>query len=169
MNFEFFSKPYTVRLRIGGLQWDWSYPLAVPAQAQFERLAEKHINRPHDLRIYRHQEVLGSEKVLPSLPDTSDPRFEATIKVYAKGIPALAGITMYNPGLPARRGIHDKTTGALIDPGDPPEPEEIEFELFDRRGFKAPWLEAKLTDDDWQDIERQLLDSRKRYIESQNF
>lgn len=38
----------------------------------------------------------------------------------------------------------------------PAEPEEINFQVLDRRGRPAPWLEAKLDDADRRRIEREL-------------
>ncbi len=35
---------------------------------------------------------------------------------------------------------------------------EIEFTILDRRGRPAPWLERKLTDDDTNRIETQILE-----------
>ncbi len=37
---------------------------------------------------------------------------------------------------------------------------EIEFTVLDRRGRPAPWLEKKLTDDDTDRIENQILEYR---------
>lgn len=44
----------------------------------------------------------------------------------------------------------------------PAEPEEISFQVLDRRGRAAPWLEAKLDDADRVRIERELSDYIKR-------
>jgi len=35
---------------------------------------------------------------------------------------------------------------------------EIEFTVLDRKGYPAPWLERKLTDDDTDRIENQILE-----------
>ncbi len=35
---------------------------------------------------------------------------------------------------------------------------EIEFTVLDRKGYPAPWLERKLTDDDADRIENQILE-----------
>ena len=34
---------------------------------------------------------------------------------------------------------------------------EIEFDVLDRKGYKAPWLERKLTDDEIERIEREIV------------
>lgn len=36
---------------------------------------------------------------------------------------------------------------------------EVEFEVLDRKGYRAPWLEKKMTAEDRQRIEQELLDS----------
>ena len=37
---------------------------------------------------------------------------------------------------------------------------EVEFEVCDRRGRPAPWLERKMTRDDKDRIEQEILDDR---------
>ena len=61
------------------------------------------------------------------------------------GIPALISVTAYSPGRPARLWGHP-------DSWAPPEYAEIEFQILDRRGRPAPWLERKLTDADRQTL-----------------
>ena len=34
---------------------------------------------------------------------------------------------------------------------------EIEFDVLDRKGYKAPWLERKLTEDEIERIEREIV------------
>ena len=73
------------------------------------------------------------------------------------GIPAQAKVTSYTPYQPMR------ITGCGFGDAEPPEPEEVEFELYDRKGRRAKWLEKKL--EDWQvyaDVERQILDKKLR-------
>ena len=41
-----------------------------------------------------------------------------------------------------------KVTGSGMGDCDPPEYEEFEFEILDRKGYKASWLMAKLTAED---------------------
>lgn len=65
------------------------------------------------------------------------------------GIPCQVLITCYYPARPANfRGSPDRWT--------PPEPEEISFQVLDRRGRPAPWLEAKLDEQDRRRIEDEL-------------
>lgn len=39
--------------------------------------------------------------------------------------------------------------------------EEIEFTVLDTKGYEAPWLQAKLTDEEIQEIQTEILESRK--------
>ncbi len=74
------------------------------------------------------------------------------------GIPCQVLITCYYPARPANfRGSPDRWT--------PPEPDEISFQVLDRRGRPAPWLEEKLTEDDRVRIERELSEYIKREME----
>jgi hypothetical protein len=71
------------------------------------------------------------------------------------GIPALAKVTSYTPYRPMR------VTGCGFGDAEPPEPEEVEFELYDRKGYRAKWLEKKLEDRQiYEDVERQILDKK---------
>lgn len=64
--------------------------------------------------------------------------FETTVA----GIPCRCLVYHYQPYRPM------VITGTGFGDAEPPEPEEFEFRLLDRRGYPAPWLEDKLTDDD---------------------
>lgn len=80
------------------------------------------------------------------------------IEVRVCGIPAIARVTFYRPGSP----------GCLSGPPDrcyPPEPEELEYELLDRRGRPAPWLERKLTNEARARLERELI----QYLEEPEY
>lgn len=57
------------------------------------------------------------------------------MKTRIAGIPCLVDVTSYAPADP----------GSFFEPPSGP---EIEYEVYDRRGYKANWLLAKLTDDD---------------------
>jgi hypothetical protein len=69
------------------------------------------------------------------------------------GIPCLVELTGYSPYRCNRIGHPDNWL--------PDDPEEIEFEVFDRRGNPAPWLERKMTPDDISNIEELLLKGLK--------
>lgn len=58
------------------------------------------------------------------------------------GIPCQIQVLTYYPDRPMR------ITGSGYGDADPPEDELFEFELLDRKGYPAPWLERKITDDD---------------------
>ncbi len=66
-------------------------------------------------------------------------------------IPCQVMITCYYPARHANfRGTPDRWT--------PSEPEEISFQVLDRRGRVAPWLEEKLNEQDRRRIEDELRD-----------
>ena len=67
------------------------------------------------------------------------------------GIPCLVQLTHYSPYRDNRRGH--------IDSWLPDDPEEIEFEVCDRNGRPAPWLERKLTEKETARIEQELLEN----------
>ena len=70
------------------------------------------------------------------------------LQVRIMGIPAQAEITHYEPGLPGKRTGHPDTWY-------PPEGEEIEYQLFDRKGYRAEWLERKIAG---TNEEKELID-----------
>lgn len=55
------------------------------------------------------------------------------------GIPCQCEVLSYQKAVPMR------ICGSGMGDCDPPEPEEFEFQLLDRKGYPAPWLEKKLT------------------------
>ena len=61
-----------------------------------------------------------------------------TITVRVAGIPALAGVTSYTPLTQAN------TSAGHPDNWYPAEGGEVEFDILDRRGRPAPWLERKI-------------------------
>jgi len=67
------------------------------------------------------------------------------------GIPCQCLVTHYSPELPM------KITGTGYGDAEPPEPEEFEFRIMDRRGYPAPWLEAKLTQQDHDRLLQEYL------------
>ncbi len=78
--------------------------------------------------------------------------FETTVS----GIPCQCEVTHY-------QGPKDwkQHTFAGAGPGDcdPPEDEEFEFQILDRNGYPAPWLERKLTTDDPSRLQQEYLSS----------
>ena len=72
---------------------------------------------------------------------------------HIQGIPCLINVTSYYPGY---KGWYDGPPERCY----PDEPEEIEWEVRDRKGYQAPWLERKLTKADRIRIENELLAGR---------
>jgi hypothetical protein len=74
-------------------------------------------------------------------------------KVRVCGIPARADVTYFYAG----------SAGRYCGPPDrcyPAEAEEVSFELYDRRGYRAQWLERKLDaagDDEYEHVTQQIL------------
>ena len=60
-------------------------------------------------------------------------------KTTVAGIPCQCEVLYYHPARPM------KIFGSGKGDCEPPEPEEFEFQLLDRKGYPAPWLENKLT------------------------
>jgi hypothetical protein len=77
------------------------------------------------------------------------------IEARIAGIPCLVEVTYYAPALPGRYSGPPESCY-------PDEPEEICFEVRDRRGRPAPWLERKMTDDDRAEVERLISADMKR-------
>jgi len=66
------------------------------------------------------------------------------------GIPCQIKLISYVPSWDGKKGH--------IDHWLPDEPEEIEFEVYDRKGYRAEWLERKISDKDRSRIEKQLME-----------
>lgn len=75
-----------------------------------------------------------------------------TFETRVQGIPCTVVITLYEPG--TSRLI----TSASLEPNDP---EELEFVLHDRKGYRARWLEDKLTEADEERIYHEFHDIRR--------
>ena len=71
------------------------------------------------------------------------------MKTRIAGIPCLVEVTSYIPGEP----------GSFFEPPSGP---EIEYEVYDRRGYKANWLLAKITDAD----DLAILDQHEATLQS---
>ena len=79
--------------------------------------------------------------------------YHATIKIRAAGLPACAGITSYVFQAPFRGCPHWCASDV-----DYYGYEEIEWEILDRKGRPAPWLERKLSPADRAAITWHLLE-----------
>ena len=75
-----------------------------------------------------------------------------------KGIPCGVVIESYSPGRPWRQYVFP---GA--GPGDCsiPEPMELEFYLLDRKGYRADWLQDRMTGDDVMQLADQIEEQRR--------
>lgn len=72
------------------------------------------------------------------------------------GIPCICHVTYYTPEIPAyTSGLHEDSY--------PAEGGDFEFEILDRNGRKAEWLERKLTDEDEERLYQEFL-SESEYI-----
>lgn len=61
------------------------------------------------------------------------------------GLPAIAHVIHYHPYIPA----------TWWEPADGP---EVEFELRDLRGRPAPWIEKRIKEAEWEELEIDLLE-----------
>lgn len=64
------------------------------------------------------------------------------------GIPCICEVTAYRPAVP------DRISGRWED-AEQGSDSEFEFNILDRRGRRAPWLERKLTDKDHERLEEE--------------
>lgn len=69
--------------------------------------------------------------------------------------------TRGHPGV----GASFNSRGNLVDPGSPPEPAEVEFDLYDRKGYRARWLEEKATAEDYSRITDEFLEAAEKEME----
>jgi hypothetical protein len=71
---------------------------------------------------------------------------------HVQGIPCQCRITHFSPAVPMR------VYGPSWDDADPPKPEELDYEILDRKGRPAAWLENKITPADRERIEVRAYD-----------
>jgi hypothetical protein len=91
-------------------------------------------------------------------------RETADVETEVRGIPCGIVVDSYTAPRPAYIG---KFPGAGFGDAEPPEPEEIEWHLVDRKGYRADWLESKLNEQDERDIEDYLAQVRAERIEEE--
>lgn len=78
-----------------------------------------------------------------------------TFDSHIQGIPCQIEITHYTP--PERKFVTCTTI-------DPPDPGELEWQVLDRKGYRADWLANKLTrDDEWR-----INDECEQFIAEEN-
>lgn len=73
------------------------------------------------------------------------------------GIPCICEVEFYYPGTSYR------IDSASLQPNDDP---EFEFNIRDRKGYPAQWLENKLTSEDHERIFREFLEYLREYEDS---
>ena len=75
----------------------------------------------------------------------------AAIIVHVKGIPALAHVTAFErtPPMPARIAPSDMDAVGYVD---------MEYDLYDLKGYPARWLERKLDRDALERVEETIID-----------
>ena len=73
-----------------------------------------------------------------------------------QGIPCQIEITNYSPGRPGGppASVPLRSYMDIV----PPEDEEIEFEVRDRKGYRAKWLENKIDEDLRSELEIEIRD-----------
>jgi len=69
------------------------------------------------------------------------------------GIPASVEVTYYEEAHNGRRGH--------IDNWEEGTPEYLEFDVLDRRGRPAPWIERKMSADDYSKVHKEALDNMR--------
>ena len=70
----------------------------------------------------------------------------------------INGIPCQCEVLTCRKAVPIRIWGSGRGDCDPPEPEEFEFQLLDRKGYPAPWLEKKLTPQLEEEVFRHFLE-----------
>lgn len=81
-------------------------------------------------------------------------RYHTVFDSQIQGIPCTIAVTSYYPGSPARRD------GMLAGPEEPP---DVDFEVFDRKGYTANWLYNKMTFEDADKIKDEALEAIRGY------
>lgn len=77
------------------------------------------------------------------------------------GIPCQCRVSHYTPAVPMR------VYGPGMGDADAPESADFEYEILDRKGYPAPWLEKKITsrieDDLFEEIHLACMADRHGY------
>jgi hypothetical protein len=78
-------------------------------------------------------------------------KYKALFETKIAGIPCIAAVTYYEPGLPAYLSGNP-------DDAQPEDAPDIDYVILDRRGYKAAWLEKKATAQDYQRIFNEIAE-----------
>jgi len=70
------------------------------------------------------------------------------------GIPCQCEVLSFTPSVPMR------VYGPGMGDADAPESAEFEYQLLDRKGYKADWLQAKVTSKIEDELYEEFLDRR---------
>lgn len=79
-------------------------------------------------------------------------QYSIDVELTIAGIPCGAHVTHYSPAKPM------VITGTGYGDCEPPEPEQVEFFIVDRRGYPADWLAVK---EPWSVIEAKVLEGMR--------
>lgn len=80
-------------------------------------------------------------------------KYQLIFDTRISGIPCQIGVTYFHYQPPWRGGAHSCPSDMDYYGWC-----ELEYDVLDRRGRPAPWLERKLKDDDRTDIQNQALE-----------
>ena len=83
-------------------------------------------------------------------------RYIDTLEARVAGIPCLIGVTTYN----SVKGSHSYDAPSDWDYHGYT---DIEFDVLDRRGRPAAWLERKMKDQDREQVEQAIVDHMSDY------
>jgi hypothetical protein len=81
------------------------------------------------------------------------PFYSETIPTYIKGIPCLIGVINYHVVPPYQGSVYNCPSDL-----DWYGYKEMEYDILDRKGYLASWLEKKATDADRDRIEEEISD-----------
>lgn len=71
------------------------------------------------------------------------------VSAHVQGIPCLVRVTHY---------YRQPADSRADNPDDYYGYTELEYDVLDRKGYPAPWLERKMTEDDVQNIEEKIYE-----------
>lgn len=83
-------------------------------------------------------------------------KYNGDFSTRVAGIPCQVDVTYYQPG-----EDYCINSASL----EPNAPEEFEFNLLDRKGYPAAWLESKMTESDIDRILEEYLDLRNERMQ----
>lgn len=133
------ADPHLTKLR--KFFWSSCYMLGKAESNDSRRRWMIEVNKDRS-RLYRYCNKLRGK------PETRQIEPDFTTKVC--GMPCGVVVTDYSPNVPMM--IFGEGYGDVY----PPEAESIEFYLVDRKGYRARWLENKMTDEDVNNVQAEI-------------